>query len=106
MLSYLVNLAKVQKPDYSETILWCALKYALCMDEGVATEAVILTLQPKIGELGDRVLGDMLTAIESYIQENASGDRKLFLAEWSEVRDWLTAEREARTGRWWDDHEG
>lgn len=100
MLGTLLAIAKGKIPDYSEKVLWCALKYALCMDEGDATEAVIFTLKPKIGELSEQALSDMLTAVESYLQAGTTGaEDKIFVPEWSDVRAWLLTERNARIQR-------
>ena len=100
MLEMLLEIAKGRVPDYSEKVLWCATKYALCMDEGDATEAVIFTLKPKIPDIGDQALADMLTAVERYLNDHALGiEEKAFAPEWSDVRAWLTAERNARTKR-------
>jgi hypothetical protein len=100
MLNTVLNFAKNRGTDYSDKVLWCAMKYALCMDEGDAAEAVILTLEPRVKELGDRILADMLTAVERYLNDHALGiEEKAFAPEWSDVRAWLTAERNARTKR-------
>ena len=107
MLETLMAMAQEKVPDYSEKVLWCALKYALCLDEGDAAEAVIFTLKPKIGEIGDQVLSDMLTAVESYLQAGLSGaEDKSFVPEWSDVRAWLLAERNRRIRKSREAYEG
>lgn len=100
MLKTIMAFAEKRKVDYSEKLLWCALKYALCMDEGDATEAVIVTMAPKIPSFSDQMLHDSLTAVESYIRSGTCGEEeRVFIPEWSDVRAWLLKEKEARTGK-------
>lgn len=100
MLNTVLSFAKNLGTDYSDKVLWCAMKYALALDEGDAAEAVILTLEPRVKELGDQILADMLTAVERYLNDHALDiEEKAFAPEWSDVRAWLTAERNARTKR-------
>lgn len=86
--------------NLEEKVLWCAMKYALALDEGDATEAVIFTLKPKIPELSDQVLIDMLTAVENYVQSGKlMAAKRFFIPEWDEVKAWLLCERNERTER-------
>ena len=61
--------------NLEEKVLWCAMKYALCLEEGDAVEAVMHTLRPKISELSDKTLYDMLTAVEA-VRTLASGSHE------------------------------
>lgn len=101
MLERIKEFAKNRKTNYSETILWYALKYALRMDEGEAVEAVITTMKPMVPTFSDRMLRDSLTAVESYIQEVTmiTTGEQFFLPEWCDVRAWLLAEKERRESR-------
>ena len=94
------------KPSYDDIILWSALKYALCMDEGAVTEAVIMTAIRRLHDISDQTLWDALTAVERYLQEAEVDGDKAFVCEWAELRVWLYSEREARMAKRHEDDEG
>ena len=80
--------------NLEEKVLWCAMKYALCLEEGDAVEAVMHTLRPKISELSDKTLYDMLTAVEAYVLKGREYDFDAkYLPEWGDVFAWLKTER-------------
>lgn len=106
MLKRIMAIDPALRPDYEETIFWCALKYALCMDEGLATEAVIMTLAGKLKTMSDQLLSDTPTAVESYIRESTADGDKVFEPEWTEVRGWLYGERGDRMIRKQEEDEG
>lgn len=83
-----------------EKVLWCAAKYALCLEEGDAVEAVMHTLKPRIHEISDHTLSTLMTAVEDYVIRGRQWefDAK-FLPEWVDVLAWLKEERDARTKR-------
>ena len=80
-----------------QKVLSCAAKYALCLEEGDAVEAVLHTLRPKVSELSDKTLAEMLTEIEAYVNRGRQFefDAK-YLTEWSDALGWLLAERKKR----------
>ena len=80
-----------------QKVLWCAAKYALCLEEGDAVEAVLHTLRPKVGELSDKTLAELLTAVEAYVHQGRQFefDAK-YLPEWSDALAWLLNERKKR----------
>ena len=80
-----------------QKVLWCAAKYALCLEEGDAVEAVLHTLRPKVSELDDGTLADMLTAVESYVNRGRQFDFDAkYLPEWSDALAWLLTEKKKR----------
>ena len=83
-----------------QKVLWCAAKYALCLEEGDAGEAVLHTLRPKVGELSDKTLAELLTAVEAYVNRGRQFefDAK-YLPEWSDALTWLLAERRKREAK-------
>ena len=80
-----------------QKVLWCAAKYALCLEEGDAVEAVLHTLRPKVSELNDETLADMLTAVETYVNRGRQFDFDAkYLPEWSDALAWLMTEKKKR----------
>lgn len=78
----------------NEKVLWCAMKYALCLEEGDAVEAVLHTLKPKISELSDKTIYEMITAAETYVNRGKQFDFDAkFVPEWADVLAWLKEER-------------
>lgn len=80
-----------------ETVLLAAMKYALCLEEGDAVDAVIGMVTPRIPYLSNGTLAQMLTEVESYCKRGMQYefDAK-FLNEWGEFLMDLIIEREQR----------
>lgn len=81
----------------AEYLFFNAVRGALNYDEPRSTEAVIRALRPKIPFLGDEALGEILKLVSAYIDEGIQGGFDAhFIPEWSDVRAWLTEEKQIR----------
>lgn len=80
-----------------ETVLWAAMKYALCLEEGDVVEAVMETLKPRVGYMRSETLSKMRTAVEEYVYRGRQYEFDArFIPEWSDVLAWITAEMKVR----------
>lgn len=80
-----------------ETVLWAAMKYALCLEEGEVVEAVMKILKPRVGYMSNETLSKMRTAMEEYVYRGRQYEFDMrFIPEWSDVLAWITAEMKTR----------
>lgn len=80
-----------------ETVLWAAMKYALCLEEGDVVEAVMAILKPRVGYMSNETLSKMRTAVEEYVYRGRQYEFDArFIPEWSDVLAWITAEMKIR----------
>ena len=80
-----------------ETVLWAAMKYALCLEEGDVVEAVMKILKPRVGYMSNETLSKMRTAVEEYVYRGRQYEFDArYIPEWSDVLAWITAEMKTR----------
>lgn len=86
----------------AETVLYCALWYAVHIDELSATEAVIREVRPKIPYLSDTALEKMRTEVLLYLwcgkdyADTETAKYYKFVPEWVDFLELLNAETKAR----------
>ena len=86
----------------AETVLYCAVWYAVHVDELTATEAVIREVRPKIPYLGDVVLDKIRTQVLLYLwcgkdyQDVETAKYYKFVPEWVDFLELVNREIKAR----------
>lgn len=81
-----------------EIVLWCALNYALEIDETETAIAVSETIKSRVGYLSDHTLRKMGGEIAEYIAGAGLMNDGNFVPEWSGARDAIWNEIRRREG--------
>ena len=61
-------MTEEQKLAYPEVILVSAVRYAMCVDEPLPTEAAVAVLREKIPDLSDAGLWEVMKAVRAYLK--------------------------------------